>query len=193
MAWLGFVGHSLHVGLVSYGIHWSTAFSSSVILACGPIFTLLILKHQGIERLSMAQVGGVTLALGGVLMFLSDKLLSGDLRATGGDIVLFAASFLFSYYTVQAKPLVQPGQEALIGPNQQLGQLASQHHHLLFQRRENNHHRNRGETEHAAKNDPHTNGAGELARLQMVHQRITQIGEKRAGHERRQNRAQQIN
>jgi NADH-quinone oxidoreductase subunit M len=33
MAWLGFIGHSLHVGLVTYGIHWSTAFSSSVILA----------------------------------------------------------------------------------------------------------------------------------------------------------------
>jgi drug/metabolite transporter (DMT)-like permease len=44
MAWLGFIGQSLHVGLVTYGIHWSTAFSSSVILACGPIFTLLILR-----------------------------------------------------------------------------------------------------------------------------------------------------
>ncbi|MFM8864159.1 MAG: EamA/RhaT family transporter, partial [Limnohabitans sp.] len=31
LAWLGFVGHSLHVGMVTYGIHWSTAFSSSVI------------------------------------------------------------------------------------------------------------------------------------------------------------------
>ena len=38
---LGLVGHLLHVGLVTYGIHWSTAFSSSLILACGPVFTLL--------------------------------------------------------------------------------------------------------------------------------------------------------
>ncbi|MEQ1804868.1 MAG: hypothetical protein ABL900_05775, partial [Burkholderiaceae bacterium] len=30
---LGLAGHLLHVGLVSYGIHWSTAFSSSLILA----------------------------------------------------------------------------------------------------------------------------------------------------------------
>ena len=37
---LGLVGHLLHVGLVTYGIHWSTAFSSSLILACGPVFTL---------------------------------------------------------------------------------------------------------------------------------------------------------
>lgn len=107
MAWLGFVGHSLHVGMVSYGIHWSTAFSSSVILACGPIFTLLILKYQGIERLSMAQVGGVTLALCGVLMFLSDKLLSDNWQAGGGDLVLLVAASFFSYYTVAAKPVME--------------------------------------------------------------------------------------
>ena len=41
---LGLAGHLLHVGLVTYGIHWSTAFSSSLILACGPVFTLLILR-----------------------------------------------------------------------------------------------------------------------------------------------------
>ena len=86
MAWLGFIGHSLHVGLVTYGIHWSTAFSSSVILACGPILTLLILRYQGLERLTAPQMSGVGLAFGGVLMFLSDKLLGGNWRA-GGHLV----------------------------------------------------------------------------------------------------------
>lgn len=107
MAWLGFIGHSLHVGLVTYGIHWSTAFSSSVILACGPIFTLLILRVQGLERLSLPQMAGVTLAFGGVLVFLSDKLLGGHWRAGGGDLVLLIASGLFSYYTVAVKPVMQ--------------------------------------------------------------------------------------
>lgn len=107
MAWLGFIGHSLHVGLVTYGIHWSTAFSSSVILACGPIFTLLILRLQGLERLSLPQIVGVSLAFGGVLMFLSDKLLGGNWRAGGGDLVLLVAAALFSYYTVAVKPVMQ--------------------------------------------------------------------------------------
>jgi drug/metabolite transporter (DMT)-like permease len=107
MAWVGFIGHSLHVGLVTYGIHWSTAFSSSVILACGPIFTLLILRIQGLERLTGAQIAGVTLAFGGVLMFLSDKLLGGNWRAGGGDLVLLVAASLFSYYTVAVKPVMQ--------------------------------------------------------------------------------------
>lgn len=107
LARLGFVGHSLHVGIVCYGIHLSTPFSSSVILACGPIFTLLILRWKGHEKLQHTQVVGVGVAFVGVLLFLSEKLLKGDLRATGGDVILFVAALLFSYYTVQAKPMLE--------------------------------------------------------------------------------------
>ncbi len=107
LARLGVVGHFLHVGMVTYGIHWSTAFSSSLILACGPIFTLLILRVMGLERLHKAQVAGVAVAFFGVLIFLSDKLLGGNWRATGGDLFLLLAASLFSYYTVAAKPLIE--------------------------------------------------------------------------------------
>jgi len=104
---LGITGHLLHVGLVTYGIHWSTAFSSSLILACGPVFTLLILRWHGIERLTRGQVIGVAIASVGVLVFLSDKLLGAAWRASGGDLVLLVAAAFFSYYTVAAKPLIQ--------------------------------------------------------------------------------------
>jgi drug/metabolite transporter (DMT)-like permease len=104
---LGFWGHVVHVGMVTFGIHWSTAFSSSLILACGPIYTLLILRWSGIERLGRAQLGGVSVALAGVLVFLSDKLLAGRWAASGGDLFLLVAASLFSYYTVAAKPLIE--------------------------------------------------------------------------------------
>lgn len=107
LAWLGFTGHFLHVGMVTYGIHWSTAFSSSLILACGPIFTLMILRVMGIERLQRWQVIGVGVAFAGVVVFLSDKLMAGHWRATGGDLFLLFASSIFSYYTVISKPLVE--------------------------------------------------------------------------------------
>jgi drug/metabolite transporter (DMT)-like permease len=103
---LGLAGHLLHVGLVTYGIHWSTAFSSSLILACGPVFTLLILRWQGVEHLSRGQVAGVAVACGGVLVFLSDKLLGGHWTASLGDATLLVAASFFSYYTVAAKPLI---------------------------------------------------------------------------------------
>lgn len=107
LARLGFAGHFLHVGIVTYGIHWSTAFSSSLILACGPIFTLLILRALGLERLQRAQVIGVSLAFAGVLVFLSDKLLHARWQAGAGDLTLLIAASFFSYYTVAAKPLIE--------------------------------------------------------------------------------------
>lgn len=104
MARLALLGHVLHVGLVTYGIHWSTAFSSSLILACGPVFTLLLLRLSGAERLTRAQIAGVAVACLGVLVFLSDKLLGAQWRAGFGDLVLLVAAALFSAYTVAAKP-----------------------------------------------------------------------------------------
>jgi drug/metabolite transporter (DMT)-like permease len=107
LARLGLAGHVLHVGMVTYGIHWSTPFSSSLILACGPVFTLLILRWYGLEKLAPAQVVGVGIAVAGVLVFLSDKLLGGQWRASGGDLFLLVAASFFSYYTVAAKPLIE--------------------------------------------------------------------------------------
>jgi drug/metabolite transporter (DMT)-like permease len=107
LARLALFGHVLHIGLVTFGIHWSTAFSSALILACGPIFTLLLLRWVGLESLSRAQVLGVLVACIGVLVFLSDKLLGGGWSAGLGDVVLLVAAACFSAYTVAAKPLIE--------------------------------------------------------------------------------------
>lgn len=107
LARLGFYGHVLHVSLVTHGIHWSTAFSSSLILACGPVFTLMILRVSGVERLNRVQVAGVLVACIGVLVFLSDKLATGSWAASAGDIVLLVSAAFFSLYTVAAKPLIE--------------------------------------------------------------------------------------
>ena len=107
LARLGLLGQGLHLTLSSFGVHWSTPFSSSVLLACGPIFTLLILRAYGLERLRRAQLVGIALAVAGALLFMSDKLLAANWRAGGGDLVLLIAAALFSYYTVAAKPLIE--------------------------------------------------------------------------------------
>jgi drug/metabolite transporter (DMT)-like permease len=107
LAGLGVLAHSLHVSMVTFGIHWSTAFSSALIMACGPVFTLLILHWAGLERLTRGQVIGVAMACAGVLTFLSDKLAGRQWAATGGDLMMLAAAALFSYYTVMTKPLIQ--------------------------------------------------------------------------------------
>ena len=107
LAMLGVLAHTVHVSMVTFGIHWSTAFSSALIMACGPVFTLLILHAAGIERLTPGQVGGVVLACAGVLTFLSDKLAGHRWVAAGGDLMMLASAAIFSYYTVMTKPLIQ--------------------------------------------------------------------------------------
>ncbi len=103
---LGLLGQGLHLALSSYGIHFSTPFSSSVLLACGPVFTLLILRALGIEKLRKTQLAGMAVAAAGALLFMSDKLLAANWRASGGDAILLLAAAMFSYYTVAAKPLI---------------------------------------------------------------------------------------
>lgn len=104
---LTLVGQGLHLLLSAYGMQGSTAFSASVLLACGPVFTLLILRASGVEKLSRGQVAGVAAAAAGALLFTSDKLLAAEWQASLGDLTLLAAASLFSYYTVASKPLIQ--------------------------------------------------------------------------------------
>jgi drug/metabolite transporter (DMT)-like permease len=104
---LTLIGQGLHLLLSAYGMQGSTAFSASVLLACGPVFTLLILRLSGLEKLSRGQVAGVAMAAAGALLFTSDKLLAADWQASLGDLTLLIAAALFSYYTVASKPLIQ--------------------------------------------------------------------------------------
>ena len=101
----GLIGHTLHVGIVTWGIDLSTAFSSSLVLTSGPLFTLLILGALGTEKLRSRQMIGTVVAFLGIVLFLSDKFASGLARAGLGDLVLLGAAALFSLYTVIAKPL----------------------------------------------------------------------------------------
>jgi drug/metabolite transporter (DMT)-like permease len=101
----GLLGHTAHVGIVTWGLHLSTPFSSSLVLTSGPLWTLLILAALGAEKLRPPQVVGTVAAFLGILLFMSDKFASGVLRAGLGDLVLLVAAGLFSLYTVVARPL----------------------------------------------------------------------------------------
>ena len=101
----GLIGHTVHVGIVTWGIDLSTAFSSSLVLTSGPLFTLLVLALLGAERLRRQQVAGTLAAFAGIVLFLSDKFADGFSRAGLGDLVLLCAAALFSVYTVISKPL----------------------------------------------------------------------------------------
>lgn len=105
LAWLTLLGHVLHVTLINWGIYLSSPFSTALIVACGPLMTLVILVVAGTERLSRRQVAGALLACGGILVFLADKIGVGW-QAGFGDLVLLAATLLFSMHTVAARDII---------------------------------------------------------------------------------------
>jgi drug/metabolite transporter (DMT)-like permease len=79
----GLIGHALHIAVVMYGMSLSTAFSSSLVLTSGPLFTLMILTLLGAERLRLRQVAGTLVAFGGIVLFLADKFVAGFARGRG--------------------------------------------------------------------------------------------------------------
>jgi drug/metabolite transporter (DMT)-like permease len=99
------IGHVLHISAVMYGMNLSTAFSSSLVLTCQPLFTLGILAWLGQERLRGAQIAGTLVAFAGIVLFLGDKFAAGSSRAGLGDLTLLVAGASFSAYTVLSRPL----------------------------------------------------------------------------------------
>jgi drug/metabolite transporter (DMT)-like permease len=101
------VGHAVHISAVMYGMNLSTAFSSSLVLMSGPLFTLMILAALGVERLRARQIAGTLVALAGIALFLSDKFSGGLAHAGAGDLLLLLAALCFSLYTVLGQPIVK--------------------------------------------------------------------------------------
>jgi drug/metabolite transporter (DMT)-like permease len=99
------IGHVLHISAVMYGMNLSTAFSSSLVLTCQPVFTLGILAWLGAERLRRQQIVGTLVAFAGIVLFLADKFAAGFSRAGAGDLTLLIAGAAFSAYTVLSRPL----------------------------------------------------------------------------------------
>lgn len=105
LAGLALVGHVAHVSVMTHAMHLSTPFSSALISACGPVFTLLIVRLLWNQRLVRVQLLGVVLAMVGVLVFLSDKL-AGPRTQGLGDLLLLLATVLFASHTVAAKGVI---------------------------------------------------------------------------------------
>jgi len=101
------VGHTVHIAAVMSGMNLSTAFSSSLVLMSGPLFTLVILAALGAERLGGRQIAGSLIACAGIALFLSDKFAGGRAHAGYGDLLLIVAALCFSLYTVLAQPITK--------------------------------------------------------------------------------------
>ncbi|MFM9108185.1 MAG: DMT family transporter [Chloroflexota bacterium] len=96
----GAAGFSLYNIFYTLGIDQTSAFSASLIQSTAPLFTLLLARALGIERVTPAQWLGVGIAMTGVVIFMSDKMIERAEAHPFGDLLTLAAAALFAVYGI---------------------------------------------------------------------------------------------
>ncbi|HEV2107319.1 MAG TPA: DMT family transporter [Thermomicrobiales bacterium] len=100
----GIFGYMLYqLGFV-LGLDRTSPFSSSLLIALVPLFTVLILTVRG-ERPPLTSWIGLTVAIAGVVLFLTGKDAGGGTLL--GDTISLGAGMAFAAYGVVNRPLVQ--------------------------------------------------------------------------------------
>src|SRR5215211_2532583 len=100
----GLTGYTLYqLGFV-LGLARTSPFSSSLLIAMVPLFTMLILAVRG-ERTSLRGWAGLAVALAGVAIFLADQV--GTAGTILGDALSLGASVSFALYGLVNRPLVR--------------------------------------------------------------------------------------
>ena len=101
----GLTGYTLYQLAFILGLSRTSPFSSSLLIAMVPLFTVLILAVMG-ESTSLQGWGGLSVALVGVALFLLEKrgAAAGTLL---GDLLSIGAAVSFAIYGIITRPLVR--------------------------------------------------------------------------------------
>ena len=108
IACLGVLLYALMPILVGAGLQFNYASRGALVLASQPLFTLLLARWRGEERLTPVKLFGIALATGGLGLALSEgpPQTSASL-IWAGDAMLFCAALCIAVYNVYSQPQLQ--------------------------------------------------------------------------------------
>jgi drug/metabolite transporter (DMT)-like permease len=89
-----------------FGISLTTASNASLLIVTIPIFTLLIGFLAGNERITVAKILGIVIALAGAVILIDPRNASFSSQTTLGDALIILNSLAFSIYVVTSKDVV---------------------------------------------------------------------------------------
>jgi drug/metabolite transporter (DMT)-like permease len=106
---LGLVGIALYNIFFMYGLKYTTAANSALLISLSPMFAALIQAFAGKERLTPRIGAGLALASLGVFLIIRSHYgdLSFSLSRITGDILTLCATITWALYTIIAKPLLE--------------------------------------------------------------------------------------
>lgn len=107
---LGIYGVALNQAGFTVGLNYTTVAHSSLIIALGPIYVLLLARWHGLEALTPRKLVGMGLSFAGVAILSSEhgsgsgSLPAGQVGPTlVGDLLTLGGSLAFAFYTVAGK------------------------------------------------------------------------------------------
>ncbi|HEX9020610.1 MAG TPA: DMT family transporter [Nitrospirota bacterium] len=108
LAVLGLLGIALYNIFFMYGLQYTTAANSALLISLSPLFGALIQAASGRERLTMNAGFGLALASAGVYLIIKGRHGAMSLTSSGiiGDLLTLCATFTWALYTILAKPLL---------------------------------------------------------------------------------------
>lgn len=110
---LGIVNIVISMGLIQFGLLYTTASTTAVIFSSNPLFVALFAALILGERISLPKLAGMLIGLGGVFILFYEKFQLTSVTGAGPLLVL-AAAIVFALYTVLGKRLTTQGMDSLV-------------------------------------------------------------------------------
>ena len=106
---LGIVGNTIFQLLFIHGLNWTTASSTSIVMAMTPVFVALLSISIKQERLHWAAWMGIFVSFVGFYFVITKQ--AGTFHfswlSLRGDLMIFLGNILWAVYTVFSKPLLE--------------------------------------------------------------------------------------
>lgn len=106
LAICGLFGVAINQLFFFYGLHFSSAINSGIIMAANPIIVLILSYFILKEQLSWLKISGIVIGATGVILLTLQNAASTP-EASWGDTFLFINALSYALYLVLAKPLMK--------------------------------------------------------------------------------------
>jgi drug/metabolite transporter (DMT)-like permease len=105
---LGFIGITLYNIFFMYGLKYTSAANSALLISLSPLCGALISAALRREPVAFRAAAGLGLASAGVILIIGSHHGAPDFTVSGmaGDLLSLCATFTWAFYTVSAKPLL---------------------------------------------------------------------------------------
>ena len=108
LGYLGILGHALYQILFIYGISFTSAGNTSLLLATMPVWVAMFSALTSMDQIRITTWLGLACSVVGILLVVlgSGKALGFARETLRGDLMVVAGTLLYAIFTIRSKPLL---------------------------------------------------------------------------------------